>query len=305
MNKKFVIVLLATLFMFSCGKKKESIESIRADFEKNPTVKSLSILQKHYGEKNDLDNGIKILEIYLAKNPKDKYAKEDIGKFYAKKSEKLQGEERMEMLIKATSYGFSNDLLSKDLTALVSQKIVALEKESDNEKIIAFFNKVEKLPLSKEIRRSITAKTDIIKNQKEFDDFYKPFKENFDKNSEEFIKNIFNNQGVTYDVTSGTFSLQGSAKVGKTIEDAKVDAISVTIDLLTVLKYAIENNKRPPQGEDIEVIPLDAETLACNEGVLSEDKKTVTITCNLNILSLGKAFFSIRKQNSEKKGDNK
>ncbi len=305
MNKKFVIVLLATLFMFSCGKKKESIESIRADFEKNPTVKSLSILQKHYGEKNDLDNGIKILEIYLAKNPKDKYAKEDIGKFYAKKSEKLQGEERMEMLIKATSYGYSNDLLSKDLTALVSQKIVALEKESDNEKIIAFFNKVEKLPLSKEIRRSITAKTDIIKNQKEFDDFYKPFKENFDKNSEEFIKNIFNNQGVTYDVTSGTFSLQGSAKVGKTIEDAKVDAISVTIDLLTVLKYAIENNKRPPQGEDIEVIPLDAETLACNEGVLSEDKKTVTITCNLNILSLGKAFFSIRKQNSEKKGDNK
>ncbi|MBN2693694.1 hypothetical protein JXR93_03440 [bacterium] len=311
MNKKFVVVLLATLFLFSCGKKKESIESIRADFEKNPTVKSLSILQKHYGEKNDIDNKIKILEIYLAKNPKDKYAKEDIGKSYAKKAEKLQGEEKMDMLIKATSYGYTNDLLSKELTSLISQKIVALEKENDSEKIMDFFKKVEKLPISKELRRSIVAKTDIIKNQKEFDAFYKPFKENFDKTSEDFIKNIFNNQGVTYDIKSGLFTLQGGAKVTKNIEDAKVDAISVSIDLLTILKYAIENNKRPPQGEDIEVIPLDAEALACNEGVLSEDKKTVTIICNLNILDLGKAFFSIRKQEAtkkegeEKKGENK
>ncbi len=302
---KSVLVVMVVLFIAGCGKKQPDFDSIKAEFDKNPTPKALSYLMKHYDAKKDEDSKIEVLKTYLKSKPEDKYAKEDIGKAYAKKAEAKTGDEKMELLIKAAEFGYKNDLILKELSKLVSAKLIQLEKENNEEALIAFMETAKKLPVDNDIKKNINAKFDIMKNKKEFDLFYKPFKENFDKNAEEFVKKIFNSQNITYDLTLGDFTIQGSSKVTKDVETAKVNAVAVISDNFTILRYALEKGEKPKEGEEIAVVPVPSEALACNEGTLSEDKKTITITCKINILDLGKAFFSVREVKEENKDSKK
>ncbi len=305
--KTFLIVLLSSLLVttFSCTPKKKGIDDIRTAFNKKPTASNLSRLKRYYKKKKDLNSLLEIYNVYYKANPKDPYIKEDMGKIYAEVAKTKKGEEKLNLLMKAIDFGYSNDLLSRDLSDLVIEKITAFEKSENSKMLGDFLNKVKKLPLTPDVRTTVLSKIDFLKNKKVFDKFYIPFKEKFEANSDKFIKAIFPKSAVKYDKNKGLFTIQSTVKVRKGSEQAKADAFYLNDNLLIILKFAVEHNKRPPVGKEFAELPFPKEDFKCESAIISKDKKTLTLTCNLAILDLGKAIFAVREDTQGKKDTTK
>jgi len=312
MSKLFKVttILILSLILttsFGCSKKK-GIEDIRKEFDAKPSAKYLSKLKKFYKKKGDTKALLEISEKYFKAFPKDPYIKEDMGKIYSEIAKTKKGEERLALLMKAVDFGFTSDTLSKNLSDLVIQKIAAYEKAENQQMLGSFLLKVKKLPLNSDVRTTVLSKLDFLKNKKVFDPFYIPWKENFEKNSDKFIKTIFKKGGVKYDKNKGVFTIQYTVPVKNNVEKAKAEAFYQNDHLLTILKYAIEHNRRPPVGKEFGELPFPKEDFKCESAIMSENKKDLTLTCNLTILDLGKALFAVRKdseKNSKEKKDTK
>ena len=315
-NGKFKILVIMLLFVsffaVGCGKKKKkSIEEIRKEYNQKPTPKYYSILKKHYKEKKDIKSILEISEIYYKAFPKDKYIKEDIGKYYAELANKEKGEKKLTLLIKAVDFGYTSNLLTNELTELVGEKIKAFEKNNNDKDLKVFLKKAQKLPLSEQMKMTINSKLDFLKNKVEFEKFFKPFKAQTEEKVDSLLTKIFPKKEVTYDKAKGDFIIKAVSGVAKGDSDknnyakTKNLAYNAALETFTILKYALEHGKRPPVGKEFNELPFPKEDFHCDGVVLSKDKKALQLTCTANIVDLGKAFFAVRDVKEENKKDDK
>ncbi len=289
------ISILLVVLLFSCSKKKASIEEIRKSFDKNPTVSNFSKLKKHYKKKDDKKSLLEIFEIYYKANPKDPYIKTDIAKIYVEQARAKKGDEKLSLLMKASKLGYYNENLVSDVSKLVDDKIKALKKENNEGKLKKFLEDSKKYPLNRKLRTDIDSLMDFLLNKKKFEEFYKPFKQEFDKKSVNFIKMIFPAKDVLYDVKNSLFLFQ-------IVSAKQKDLNTLAKNQLTVLKYAVENNKRPPVGKEFEELYLNEELFKCEEA--KKEKKLFTMICKLSLEDLARALFAARnsKEQKDKKG---
>lgn len=307
---KFILTIMlsfALIGLISCGGKKKSknIADIRAEFNKKPNPKSLMFLKKHYKKENNDKAILEISEVYYKAYPKDRYIKQDIGKAYAKLAEKEKGEKKLALLIKAIDFGYSNNLLTEELTNLIGEKIKAYEKNDNDKELSNFLEKTKKLPLDSKMRMSINSKIDFLKNKAVFDKFYKPFKAKVETDIITLLTKIFPKKNVSYDKVKGEFMIKVVSGVQKGDSDknnyakTKNIAFNTNLEDLTILKYALEHGTRPPIGKEFNELPFAKEDFHCDGVVLSKDKKALQLICTANILDLGKAFFTVRDEAKE------
>jgi hypothetical protein len=317
-NRKFKIVLililtLTLLGLSSCGKKKKTdINEIRKEFNKKPTPRYLTYLKKYYKEKKDKKAILEISEIYYKAFPQDKYIKEDIGKAYSELASLEKGEKKLELLIKAVDFGYTNSLLTEELTELIGEKIKAFEKNNNDTDLASFLEKTKKLPIDSKMRMTINSKVDFLKNKAIFDKFYIPFKTNTEKKAPTLLAQIFPKKNVEYDSVKGNFIIKAVVSVQNGDNDknnypkTKNIAYNINLENFTILKYALEHDAKPPVGQEFNELPFPKEDFHCDGVVLSKDQKALQLICNVNILDLGKAFFSVRdegKKEEPKKED--
>jgi len=303
-----LIIMLSLLLvgLTSCGKKKKkTIEDIRTEFNKKPNSKYLIALKKHYKKENNTKAILEISEAFYKAFPNDRYIKTDIGKVYADLAKKEKGEKKLELLTKASSFGYTNTLLTQELASLVDEKIKVLEKNGNNDELIKFLEKTKKLPLQSKMRRAVELKINLIKNKAVFDKFYKPFRANIEKTVPALLATIFPQKNVAFDKAKGDFLLKSVAIVQKGDTDknsytkTKNIAYNSNLELFTVLKYALEHGKKPPVGKEFRELFFPKESFHCDSVVLSKDKKKLQLTCTANILDLGQIFFDAKKDAEE------
>lgn len=278
-----ISVILVTSLLFSCSKKKDSIEDIRKKFDKNPKASHFSKLKKFYKKKDDKKNLLEIFEIYYKANPKDPYIKSDIAKIYVEQARLKKGDEKLNLLMKAHKLKYYNENLSSEVSKIIDNKIKKLQKENNEEKLKELLLKSKEYPLTQKLRTDIDSLADFLLNKKKFEEFYKPFKEDFDKKSADFIKFIFPSKDVKYENSEFLFQV---------VSSKKKDLPVLAKNQLTILKYAIENNKRPPVGKEFAELYLNEELFKCED--IKAEKKMFSMICKLNLEDLGKAIFAAR-----------